>query len=211
MNAMIEGQESERIRIAKDLHDGLGGLLSTVKAHFSNIQAEIKRIESLQIYDRAQEMMDEACDEVRRISHNLMPNTLRLEGLSSAVEILGSEMSEAHQITINVEVPDSISSMSESQGVFIYRIIQEGLNNVIKHAEAKEVLVQLSETADEFHCIIEDDGKGFDPLMIKSGLGLKSIQSRVNYLEGSLDIDTRIDVGTTISFHIPKKTENTSE
>jgi len=204
MNAMIEGQESERIRIAKDLHDGLGGLLSTVKAHFSNIQSEIQKIESLQVYDRAQKMMDEACDEVRRISHNLMPGALRLEGLQSAIELFARELGEAHDINIVVEAINFNSRMSESQEVFTYRIIQEALNNIIKHADAKDVLIQISETQEQYHFIIEDDGKGFDPLQIQSGLGLKSIQSRVDYLKGQIDIDTRLGVGTTISFHIPK-------
>lgn len=91
-----------------------------------------------------------------------------------------------------------------SKDVFTYRIIQEALNNVIKHANLQQVLVQLSETTNEYHFIIEDDGKGFDPLQIKSGLGLKSIQSRVDFLQGKLDIDTRQGIGTTLSFHVPK-------
>lgn len=204
MNAMIEGQEAERSRIAKDLHDGLGGLLSTVKAHFSNIQSEIQKIEKIDVYNRANEMMDEACDEVRRISHNLMPGSLRLEGLKTAVEHLGVEMSAAHTFTVRVESIGMESRMDESKEVFVYRIIQEALNNIIKHAEATDVLVQLSETEEEYHFIVEDDGSGFDPLQIESGLGLKSIQSRVDFLKGSLDIDTKEGVGTTLSWHIPK-------
>lgn len=204
MNAMIEGQEAERSRIAKDLHDGLGGLLSTVKAHFSNIQSEIQKIEKINVYNRANELVDEACDEVRRISHNLMPGALRLEGLEAAVQHLGAEMNEAHPFSVNVETVSFDTRMEETKEVFVYRIIQEALNNIIKHAEAKRVLIQMSETTDEYHFIIEDDGKGFDPLQVESGLGLKSIQSRVDFLKGKLDIDTRVGVGTTLSFHITK-------
>ncbi len=204
MNAMIEGQEAERSRIAKDLHDGLGGLLSTVKAHFSNIQSEIQKIEKINVYNRANELVDEACDEVRRISHNLMPGALRLEGLNTAVEHLGEEMSAAHSFTVRVESIGMKTRMEESKEVFVFRIIQEALNNIIKHAEATDVLIQLSETDEEYHFIVEDDGKGFDPLQIESGLGLKSIQSRVDFLKGSLDVDTKEGVGTTISWHIPK-------
>jgi len=204
MNAMIEGQEVERIRIAKDLHDGLGGLLSTVKAHFSNIQSEIQKIEKINVYNRANELVDEACDEVRRISHNLMPGALRLEGLQASIHNLGEEMSAAHPFTIKVEDLGLTERMEESKEVMNYRIIQEALNNIIKHADASEVLIQLSETANEYHFIVEDDGKGFDPLQIKSGLGLKSIQSRVDFLNGSLDVDTKLDIGTTLSWHIPK-------
>lgn len=204
MNAMIEGQEAERSRIAKDLHDGLGGLLSTVKAHFSNIQSEIQKIEKIDVYNRANELVDEACDEVRRISHNLMPGALRLEGLITAVRHLGEEMTEAHPFTVRVESIGMTTRMEESKEVFIYRIIQEALNNIIKHADASDVLIQLSETEEEFHFIIEDDGKGFDPAQIETGLGLKSIRSRVDFLKGALDIDTKKGVGTTLSWHMPK-------
>ena len=202
MNAMIEGQEAERSRIAKDLHDGLGGLLSTVKAHFSNIQSEIQKIEKINVYNKANELVDEACDEVRRISHNLMPGALRLEGLKTAVEHLGEEMSAAHSFTVRVETMGMKTRMEESKEVFVYRIIQEAFNNIIKHSDATDVLVQLSETDEEYHFIVEDDGQGFDPLQIESGLGLKSIQSRVDFLKGSLD--TKQGVGTTLSWHIPK-------
>jgi len=204
MNAMIEGQEAERTRIAKDLHDGLGGLLSTVKAHFSNIQSEIQKIEKMDMYNRANELVDEACDEVRRISHNLMPGALRLEGLRAAIMSLGEQMDAAHPFSVRVESIGFETRMEESKEVFVYRIIQEALNNIIKHAEAKQVLIQLSETENEFHFIVEDDGRGFDPLQVQSGLGLRSIQSRVDFLKGSLDMDTKEGVGTTLSFHIAK-------
>jgi len=179
-------------------------LLSTVKAHFGNIQTQIKQLEGLKVYDKAQGMMDEACEEVRRISHNLMPVSLRLEGLRAAVSSLGEQMDEAHSFNVKVESVGLGTRMEESKEVFVFRIIQEALNNIIKHADASNVLIQMSETDNEYHFIVEDDGKGFDPLMIKSGLGLKSIQSRVDYLGGSLDMDTREDVGTTLSFHVPK-------
>ena len=157
-----------------------------------------------QVYNRANELVDEACDEVRRISHNLMPGALRLEGLKTAVEHLGQEMSVAHSFTVRVETIGMENRMEESKEIFVYRIIQEALNNIIKHADATDVLVQLSETESEYHFIVEDDGKGFDPLQIQSGLGLKSIQSRVDFLKGNLDIDTKEGVGTTLSWHIPK-------
>lgn len=204
MNALMEGQELERTRIAQDLHDGLGGLLSTVKAHFSNIQSEIQKIEKINVYNRANELVDEACDEVRRISHNLMPGALRLEGLKTAVLHLGEEMNAAHPFQIQVESFGFETRMDESQEVFVYRIIQEALNNIIKHAAANNVLIQMSETTSEYHFIVEDDGKGFDPLGIESGLGLKSIQSRVDFLKGSLDVDTKEGIGTTLTWHIPK-------
>jgi len=210
MNAMIEGQEAERMRIAKDLHDGLGGLLSTVKARLTNINTEVKKIESYNIYEKTTSMVDEACDEVRRISHNLLPGALRLDGLKTAAQQLGEELDEAHPFDVTVEVIGFEGKMDETKEIFLYRIIQEATNNIIKYADAKNVLIQLSETEDEYHLIIEDDGKGFDidKTMEGTGLGLKSIRSRVEHLRGELDISGTIGEGSTLTIHIPKTSTN---
>jgi len=208
MASMIEGQEAERVRIAKDLHDGLGGLLSTAKAHFSNIQSEIQKIEKLKVYNRANFMIDEACEEVRRISHNLMPATLKLDGLKSAVEQLAEDLSDAHPFTINTEFVGFEGTMHEKVEIFIFRIIQEATNNIVKYAKASEVLIQLSESDDAYNLIIEDNGIGFDKTQTNYGIGLKSIESRVDYLKGTLDIDSKIDEGTTISIALPKNKIN---
>jgi signal transduction histidine kinase len=204
MNAMLEGQEAERMRIAKDLHDGLGGLLSTVKARLTKINNEVKKIESYNIYEKTTSMVDEACDEVRRISHNLLPGALRLDGVKTAIEQLGEDLSKSHPFDVNVEVIGFKHKLDETKDVFIYRIVQEAMNNIIKHAKAKQVLIQLSETDDQYHIIIEDDGVGFDTATESNGLGLKSIRSRVEHLQGELDISSKKDEGTTISIHIPK-------
>ena len=206
MNAMLEGQEAERIRIAKDLHDGLGGLLSTVKARLSNITNEVKKIESYNIYEKTTSLVDEACDEVRRISHNLIPGALRLEGLKGAVQVLAAELEESHNLKVNQEIFGFTDAMDETKEVFLFRIIQEAINNIIKHAGANNVLMQLSENEQEYHVIIEDDGSGFDTTGDSSGLGLKSIRSRVDHLKGELDISSKIGEGTTISIQIPKTT-----
>lgn len=204
MASMIEGQEAERVRIAKDLHDGLGGLLSTAKAHFSNIQTEIQKIEKLKVYNRANFMIDEACEEVRRISHNLMPATLKLDGLKSAVEQLCEDLSNVNDFNINTEFIGFEDTINEKVEIFIFRIIQEATNNIIKYAKAKNVLIQLSENEEAYNLIIEDNGVGFDKSQTTHGIGIKSIESRVDNLNGSLDIDSKIGVGTTISIAIPK-------
>lgn len=204
MNALIEGQEEERLRIAKDLHDGLGGLLSTVKARLSNINAEVEKIESYNIYQKTTNMVDEACEEVRRISHNLLPGALRLDGLKTAIEQLGEDLSKSHNLNVNVEVIGFEGKIDETKEIFIYRIVQEAMNNIIKHAEAKQVLLQLSETDEDYHIIVEDDGQGFDTTNKSPGIGLKSIKSRVEHLQGDVDISSITNKGTTISIHVPK-------
>lgn len=207
MNAMLEGQEAERLRIAKDLHDGLGGLLSSVKARLSKIMTEVSKIESFSLYEKTTEMVDDACDEVRRISHNLLPGSLRLAGLKTAVEQLGEELNESHSFEVKTEVLGYEDDLDQTTEVFIFRIIQEAINNIIKHAKAKIVLVQLSETDDEYHITIEDDGQGFDTQSDSEGLGLKSIRSRVEFLKGELDLVSNLGIGSTLTVHVPKTLE----
>jgi len=204
MNSMLEGQETERVRIAKDLHDGLGGLLSTVKVRLTKIAKEVQKIESFNVYERTTQMVDEACDEVRRISHNLIPGSLRLAGLKTAVEHLGQELNDAHPFTLTTEVIGFEDKLDETREVYMYRIVQEGLNNIIKHADPKNVLIQLSESGHEYHITIEDDGTGFDINKNSEGLGLQSIHSRVDFLNGKMDLLSKRGEGTTLSIHIPK-------
>lgn len=206
MSSMIEGQEAERIRIAKDLHDGIGGLLSTVKAHFSNIQAEVAKVKKMNVYDKTNELIDQASSEVRRISHNLMPGALRLDGLHAAIEQLAEDLDSAHSMKVRAEIIGADEPRDEQTQVYLFRIIQEASNNAIKYAEAKNFLIQFSSTENEYHLILEDDGKGFDASELSKldGLGLKSIKSRVEQLNGVLDINAKLGEGTSLSIHIPK-------
>lgn len=206
MSSMIEGQEAERLRIAKDLHDSLGGLLSTVKAHFTTIQNEIKQLEELNITEKTNHLIDEACVEVRRISHNMMPHALSIAGLQGAIEDAGAHLnSQGYRTT--VEIKNLPSNLSETREVMIYRLIQEIISNIRKHAEAKTILIQLIGHENLINLIIEDDGKGFmyDTALDKGGLGLKSINSRVQFLDGSIDWDTSPGNGTLVTITIPVK------
>ncbi|WP_262249500.1 tetratricopeptide repeat-containing sensor histidine kinase [Parapedobacter soli] len=204
MTSMIEGQEAERMRIAKDLHDGLGGLLSSVKSLFSTFQATIVSPEDLPRYDKTNQLIDEACNEVRRISHNMMPHALSLSGLEGALVDLGEGLRQTG-IAVTLEISAIPKPLAETRSVMIYRIVQELLANIRKHADAKHVLLQLIAYPESIILTIEDDGKGFDVGKANqaSGLGLKSLQSRVDFLKGSLHIDSRIGSGTTVTIEIP--------
>lgn len=203
--AMLEGQEAERVRIAKDLHDGLGGLLSTVKAHFGKIQKEIQKLESMQIYDKATGMIDEACDEVRRISHNLMPGVLRANGLEVAIDQIANELRSAYNLEVEFEYKGDNERLPETTEIFIYRITQELCNNIVKHAQAKNVLMQMIKSESEIQILVEDDGKGFDveKAKAKDGLGIKSLISRIDFLNGTYEIDARPGEGTSVSVNVP--------
>ncbi len=204
LNSMIEGQEAERLRIAKDLHDSLGGLLSTVKNHFSTIQKEIEAIEKLDLTKKTNTLIDEACIEVRRISHNMMPHALSISGLQGAIEDLGEQLNEqGYQTTI--EIPNSLIAVDETKKVTIYRLVQELISNIRKHAQAKTILIQLLTHKNEINLIIEDDGIGFDykEAITKDGIGLNSINSRVEFLDGNINWDSQINKGTTVIINIP--------
>ncbi len=203
MNSMIEGQEAERMRIARDLHDGLGGLLGTVKAHFSVIQQEIEKLESIEVYKKVDRLIDTASAEVRRISHNMAPFALRFGGLNDALQDLTDQLN-SKRLKVNYEWSGTEDRLHETVEIMIYRIVQELTHNTLKYANAKTLLVQVNRYEDQLNLIIEDDGVGFDveKAFDTGGLGLRSVKSRIDYINGSLDIDSTPGEGTSISIQL---------
>lgn len=198
-NSMLEGQEQERARIAKELHDGLGGLLATIKAYFTTFASE----KNPPLYQKTNQLLDAACKEVRTISHNMMPHSLMLSGLESGIEDLATSL-KAENIKCDFETIGWNDALcSPTQQVMVYRIIQELVQNIRKHAAAKQVLIQLMRHQKELTLIVEDDGKGFIPKQKSDGIGLKNIQSRIQFLKGMIDIDTVEGEGTTTTIRIP--------
>jgi signal transduction histidine kinase len=210
LNSMIEGQESERLRIAQDLHDGLGGLLTTVKAHFNAIEREIANIKNMNVYEKTNQLIDEACAEVRRIAHDMVPHSLKMNGLHGVLSDIQHSV-KSRGVACDVEIHHLDESiLGEQKAVMIYRIVQEVVNNAMKHANASHLLIQLIGHENGLNVMIEDNGKGFDinSLIGGKGMGLKSIESRVKYLEGTLNIDSAPSQGTTINIEIPIQRQN---
>ena len=204
MSSMLEGQEAERSRIAKDLHDGLGSLLSNVKAHFSVIQAEIEKMENMNLYNKANDMIDEACVEVRRIAHNMVPQAIANSGIVGALNDLGANLKQQGYQCI-FEFKDIPEDFPEQRSIMLFRIIQELIQNITKHAEAKEIFLQVIRLENQLSVVVEDDGKGFDynAAKRKDNLGLKSIESRISFLNGQVLFDSAIGKGTTVKIEIP--------
>ena len=201
LDAMISGQEEERKRIAQDLHDGLGGLLATVKLQFGIIQKEMNKLSEMNVYQKANDMLDDACTEVRRIAHNMMPDALLKLGLVEAIKDMTKGIEQPR-----VEVLDlGMGKLSETQQIMLYRIIQEIIKNTIKHANATQLIIQFFQEKNQVSILLEDDGKGFlvEPVKERNGLGLNSIDSRVKYLNGAWEIDSELGVGTTTTINIP--------
>ncbi len=204
LSSMIEGQEAERLRIAKDLHDSLGGLLSTVKAHFTTIQKQIHQLANFNLTEKTNTLIDEACIEVRRISHNMMPHALSISGLKGALEDITQNLKE-DGFDVTLEIKNLHPEMDSTKEVMIYRLVQEIVSNIRKHADADTILLQLIGFKNEVNLIIEDNGKGFDyrEAVSKNGLGIKSINSRVDFLDGTIEWDSKPGNGTSISINIP--------
>lgn len=204
MQAMIVGEEKERERIAKDLHDSLGGLLSTVKLQFDNFKTKLNGHTSMDQYNKAANLLDSAVEEVRSISRNLQPTALKRYGLVQALQDLINRLDQEGMPEIffqHYNVPEKID---EIVSLSMFRVIQELLNNSIKYAKAKEILIQINGDGEELTLQYEDDGIGFDKDNLpRKGMGLENIYSRINYLKGNIVYDSRPGEGVYVMARVP--------
>lgn len=202
VDSMLKGQEEERSRLAKDLHDGLGGLLSGVKFSLSNMKDNlIITPDNMTVFERSLDMIDASIKELRRVAHNMMPEMLTKFGLDEALKEYCNTINSTKLINVKYQSHGMEGRIDKSTEIIIYRIIQELLNNILKHAGATEAFVQLIKEDSRLNVVVEDNGKGFDTALLKNnkGAGLTSIQSRVDYLKGQLDIHSEKDKGTLVN------------
>ncbi len=205
--SILRAEESERRRIAADLHDGLGQMLTAAWYNVSGITeyAEKWDANKKSTLDKVVQLIDESCKEIRSVAHNIMPNNLLHKGFATAVQSFLDKIDQ-EKLTVHFNASGMDRQLSMDIQVALYRIIQEGVNNIIKHANATTADISVMNDASGISLSIEDNGKGFDNAASKtgSGMGLKSISTRTAYLMGKLEIDTRPGKGTLISIHIPK-------
>ncbi|GEJ47432.1 ATP-binding protein [Chryseobacterium sp. ON_d1] len=203
LTALLEGQEQERGRLARDLHDGLGGLLSGTKLQLSYLNPyQSEHIE--EGISKSIEQIDGAVEELRRVAHNLMPDLLTKYGLEVAIQEFASRISN-NALEIHTEFINYSSSLSKEKELIIYRIIQELVNNAIKHADTSEIIIQISEEENQLNLTVEDNGKGFDlaDLDVKKTAGFHNIELRVQFLKGTMNITSELNIGTSIELQIP--------
>lgn len=200
---LVEGQEEERKRIATELHDGLGVLLSATKMQFSTILDTSPGNE--EIIKKATKMLEQASGDVRKISHNMMPGLLTKLGLYEAVEDLFEDINDHEKLKARCLIAEDLKRFPENQEIMLYRIIQEMVNNTLKYAEAKNILLEIRVHNDMLDIIYTDDGKGFEveKMLESKSIGLKSIQSRVNFLNGKLALDSKPGAGVKYEIRIP--------
>lgn len=206
--AVLKGEEQERARLAKELHDGLGGMLSGIKYSFINMKENLVMLpENVQTFERNLDMLDTSIREMRRVAHNLMPEILLKYGLNAALKEFCNEISRSGVLSVAYQ-PMGLekATIDQTTSLAVYRIVQELVNNVIKHATAKTVLVQVhaSEQDKLLSVTVEDDGKGFAPdaLGSKSGIGWINIQNRIDFLKGRADISSAPGGGTSVLVEI---------
>lgn len=205
LTAMLAGEEKERTRLARDLHDGLGGLLSSTKLGLSSLNdKESEQTAVKEGITRSIELLDDAVDELRKLAHNLMPDLIVKYGLQEALRDYAARMSQPN-CQVECEFLQFESNLSTEHEISLYRIIQELVNNALKHAEASNVLIQLSAHNERLHITIEDDGKGFDTekVDLQHSAGMHNIQSRLSFLYGDMKILSALGEGTTIEIEMP--------
>jgi signal transduction histidine kinase len=206
---LLTSQETERKRIAVELHDGLGQALIVSKMRLWAIECSLPAGESKKECGGLLTYLDEVIENVRRLSYDLMPLALQDLGLQAALLNLLDEFAKYTGIRLATDLDDIQALFSPERRLIIYRIFQESLNNITKHAQATAVSVAMKREPNGVSFRLEDNGKGFDvPKVLASdsknrGLGLAAVEERVQMMGGSLQMWSQMGVGTRISFFIP--------
>jgi len=211
INAMVEGQEKERLRLAGELHDNLGSTLATVKMQVENLERNLEKVDDPKgLLSKTNTLINEAYQKVRRISHDRNSGVMAKEGLLPAVQKLAKQISSSGPLQIDIQDFGLENRLSNHLEITIFRIIQELTTNIVKHAQASEASISLTQHDNELNIIVEDNGKGFKvgKLEQKDGMGLGSIERRVEHLEGSMEVDSTLGKGTIIIIDIPLETSN---
>ncbi|WP_276483155.1 tetratricopeptide repeat-containing sensor histidine kinase [Paraflavitalea pollutisoli] len=200
--AVLKGEEQERTRLAKDLHDGLGGMLSGIKHSFTTMQGNlIMTPENQAAFERSMDMLDSSIREMRRVAHNMMPEVLVKYGLDTALRDYCIDINKSGALRVDYQsIGLEQAAIEQSKAIAVYRIAQELINNTIKHAQATHAIVQLSLSNGQLSLTVEDDGKGFEEALThqSGGIGWYNIRNRVEFLKGKLDINSAPGKGSSI-------------
>ena len=202
---MIQGEEQERTRLARDLHDGLGGMLTGVKFQLNSIKGNvILSEENAGTFTKSISQIDNAIVEMRRVAHNMMPEALLKFGLDETLKSYCDSVSQSSELAVSYQSFGMEVRLEQTNEIVLYRIVQELLNNTIKHAKATKSNIQLTRNENLISLTVEDNGKGFDVNDVKkNGIGLSNINHRVEYLSGKIDVQSdNKGTSTHIEFEI---------
>lgn len=205
MDAIIKGEQNERSRVAQDLHDGVGSLLSGLKLSLSSMKGNMVISEEMaQAFERSILQLDNAIAEMRRVAYNMMPEALVKYGLVDATKNFCDSLNNSNQIEVIFEAIHFDVYLEKSKEVIAFRIIQELVNNAIKHSGGSRIIVQLSAHDNLVSLIVEDNGKGLPSDNAPStGMGLESLKNRIQYLKGTMDVRNELEKGLSILIEFP--------
>ena len=202
--AVIEAEERERQRIARELHDGVGQQLSAARLHLSALEGKFEptQLKEKILLTNAISMMDDAVREVRSVAHSMLANALLKQGLTGAIRDFIQKINSGGLIKIELEISGLDNKLDPTIESMLFRIIQEIMSNIIRHSGANQVTIQLHRQESELVLMVEDNGIGFNPAEISSGAGMQNMRSRVEYINGSLVVDSSPGRGTTVSVEV---------
>jgi signal transduction histidine kinase len=202
---VIDAEEKERSRIAQELHDGLGQLLSVARLNVAGLEDAVSD-EDKDHLNRSLKIIDDACTEVRNISHNMMPSALIRLGLIPAINEVVNNVNSANGVKIDFKSNLDVS-LGQSLDITVYRVVQEILNNMIKHAKADHINMSIERVGGELRISMQDNGIGFNTEEIKNskGIGWKNIFSRVSMLDGDIRLESEPEKGTLIFINLKLK------
>ncbi|HVW98895.1 MAG TPA: sensor histidine kinase [Candidatus Babeliaceae bacterium] len=198
LKGIVQGEENERGRIARELHDGIGGMLSAAMMRFATIRHANETIVKISAYREAMTMLDEIGEEIRKTAHNLMPTVLLKQSLPDAVRSYCNSVQEEGKLQINFQCYGEFGQFSQDLKLNVYRIIQELLKNIVAHACATRALVQLTVNENVLALTVEDNGLGFTKNESAHGIGIHNLTTRVSGLHGHYTIESEQGQGTSI-------------
>lgn len=207
LKAMISGEEKERSRIARELHDGIGGLLAAVKMNSVVLKKEYGFLDNNNTYRDMVRMLEDMGTEIRKTSHNLMPDVLLRQSLPEAIRHFCDALQKDGTLRIDIQSYGNFDKLEYNFRLSVYRMIQELMQNIVKHAQARNAIVQLIHYDHTLGITVEDDGNGFDTGKPTEGIGLRNLRDRVRSLNGQITVDTRPGEGTTVYIELEIKNE----
>jgi signal transduction histidine kinase len=205
INAMLEGQEKERERVSKELHDHVGHLLGTIKHQLGELEEQVADVKSEQTaqYKKVSVLLDNAAGELRRISHDMAAATLNRFGLEKALKDLRDTLHISGRLQVELSTFGLEQRLERSVEIATYRIVQELVSNVLKHAKATELSIGVTRAPGRLSLVVSDNGVGFDTAQQSQGIGLANVRSRAAALGASMQVDSAPGKGTTVSVECP--------
>jgi signal transduction histidine kinase len=202
LHSKMQGEEEERSRIARELHDGVNVLLSATKMNYAALGKEYKGLPETNTYREIMQLLNDMGLELRTITYKLVPQLLIQQSLPDAIETFCELIQKGNTLHIELQTYGSFTALPPELCFSIYRIIQELVHNIVKHAKATQVLIALVHQDELLQLTIEDNGCGFDPENVSKGLGLKSIRSRVQDIDGKILFSSQPDIGTSVEIEV---------